>query len=410
MPSSLFALAIQRLSVRSHTIAAGFLAAALLLLALPPAPATAQEAPEEQTAPASATAQQIQEFAQRVRAESMRKHNEYGGAYIEVNGQVLLDYYTCPWSRLFIAVIDRDGKPAPVEQFILVDRKNCEKYTEQIIQLIGKMQPGDFIVMAVHDSINQQFNENGGNSILPSLQSAFAHVGVATDLAKLDPKTPYIAIGMKGAAPGEAVEIVGQGDGLETGAGTVRHPNLSYEQRAANVPFWTVTVKDQETGQPVAGAHVVVQQTREFFEFETDENGQVTFHWVAWSPKVLAITAEAPGKAKIERRWKNIFASEPLPWRFDIELPEGASLGGQVVDADGNPVAKAFLFLGVHQDVRTDGTPYPYVNDYQPIHADEDGRWQVDQAPAAWLNGHITFSKPGWGVTRTQLSITPELH
>ncbi|MEM1108029.1 MAG: hypothetical protein AAGH99_04980 [Planctomycetota bacterium] len=359
---------------------------------------------------AMSTAERVQEFAKRVRAESMRKFNEYGGAYIEVNGNVLIDYYTCPWSRLFLVVIDHNGNPGKVEQFILVDKRNNEKYVDRIVQIIEQMGDGDYIVMAVHDSINKKFNEQGDTSIPPRLQKSFARVGIATELAKLSPHTPYIAIGMKGAQPGEAVEVVGEGKGIATGAGTVRYPDVPYQERTAGAPFYRLTVTDAFTGEPIPGAKVIVQQTREFFEFTADERGQVEFSWVGWSPQVLGITAEAPGKAKMKLRWRDVTTKQRVPWHFELALPEGTILGGQVVDHNGEPVPKAYLFLSLDKGQLDDGVAYPYVNDFCPVHADADGRWQVRQAPKAYLNGSIRFSEPGWSHRRTAVQITPEIH
>ncbi len=364
----------------------------------------------EPAAPTAARAA-IEAFAQRVRVESMRKFNEFGGAYIEVDDEVLLDYYSCPQAQWFMAVVDTDGTAGKVEGFTLLQRTLTDQHVDRIEAIIEGMAEGQFLVVAVHDAVFVDFGELGF-SIPPRMQEALGRVGIATEFTTLTARrTPYLAIGMKGAAPGEAIERAGDGPGEANGAGTVRYPDEPYADRVDEAErFFTLTVLDDATGEPLAGARVVVQQTREFFEFVADDAGQVEFGWVAWSPKVLAVTAEAAGKAKMKMKWSPAGEAEAVPTEMTLRLPAGVTLGGSVVDAAGEPVPKGWLYFDLRSGPRGDGEAFPYANEYSPLRADDDGRWVTpDLVPADFPGGSVRFSKRGWSEPRTKAELDEAL-
>ena len=364
----------------------------------------------DHAAPTAARAA-IEAFAQRVRVESMRKFNEFGGAYIEVDDEVLLDYYSCPQARWYMVPVNEDGSASEVEGFALLQRTLTDQNVDRIEAIIEGMAEGQFLVVAVHDAVFVNFGEQGF-SIPPRMQEALGRVGIATDFTGLTARrTPYLAIGMKGAAPGEAIERAGDGPGEANGAGTVRYPDEPYADRVDEAErFFTLTVLDDATGEPLAGARVVVQQTREFFEFTTDDAGQVEFGWVAWSPKVLSVTAEAAGKAKMKLAWHPADEGAGVPTEMELRLPTGVTLGGTVVDAAGEPVPKGWVFFDLGAASNRDGEAFPYANEHSPLRADDDGRWVTpDLVPADFSGGSVRFGVRGWSEPRTKAELDEAL-
>lgn len=74
-----------------------------------------------------------------------------------------------------------------------------------------------------------------------------------------------------------------------------------------------------------------------------------------------------------------------IPETYDFTLQAGHRLSGLVVDADGKPVAKAKVQVEVEVNKRSEGVnPQPVIHSYLEDAAmtDEDGRWEITNAPA----------------------------
>lgn len=157
-----------------------------------------------------------------------------------------------------------------------------------------------------------------------------------------------------------------------------------------------IHILDDE-GRPLAGATL----TAAVWYLEGYEGERTAKHHTADKNGVVML--RVPKRLRILRLWPKLpgyvgqfhnFAKgtheegKLIPDKYVFHLPKGHSIGGQIVDEEGNPIE------GVHVRVKV-GDTLPGVStrltdsfDQPTVKTDADGRWQLNNAPAHGANGN----------------------
>lgn len=120
----------------------------------------------------------------------------------------------------------------------------------------------------------------------------------------------------------------------------------------------------------------------------TDTNGEVTLP-LPPSLRLLRLWAGAEGHAsefvqlyfKSQNEQENY--TKPLPEVFTFDLEAGTTMGGQVVNEAGEPIAGATVDARVNTNEEMNGVPRPSLwwNVDGTAETDEDGRWSLNRVP-----------------------------
>lgn len=128
-------------------------------------------------------------------------------------------------------------------------------------------------------------------------------------------------------------------------------------------------------GAPLAGVNLTLQSGSTQQSLRSDEAGRAEFVLAAGA-RYPVVKASAPGRVSMAIWWG---PDAPHPESYTLSLPRGASIGGRVLDPDGQAVAGARVFLSWQQN----GEPgRPSVSFWNVAReADEQGRWEADFLP-----------------------------
>ncbi len=133
-----------------------------------------------------------------------------------------------------------------------------------------------------------------------------------------------------------------------------------------------VTLKDAETGQPIAGAEVLSFANFTRTIQNTEANGQVSVDFDPQRHDSFSLLIRHSGYIPLQKYWyRNMPQDFPPPDDLQLTLLRGKTIGGRVTDSEGKPIADAEV--RVEYEMELDGVrmPSPYVK----IQTDADGRW-----------------------------------
>jgi beta-lactamase regulating signal transducer with metallopeptidase domain/thiol-disulfide isomerase/thioredoxin len=180
-----------------------------------------------------------------------------------------------------------------------------------------------------------------------------------------------------------------------------------------------VTVLDDETGKPLAGAEVLAPNEAAFFTGE--ENSP---HWFTGPEGVATIRLGKPSTGRLQKQtWFTLSARHEnysprgfswsdtdedvrtqLPAEVTVRLPHGVSAGGVVRDAAGNPVegVRVRVFgTDYWQGLRHEFSEYWSDSAGAPvIVTDASGHWQAPDFPRDMTQVRIEFTCPGGALLR----------
>ncbi len=153
-----------------------------------------------------------------------------------------------------------------------------------------------------------------------------------------------------------------------------------------------VTVVD-DAGKPVGG---VALECRAFpkpanwddgkFWGRTDANGVAAISWDgARDFDQFEMEIVAPGYAPYLARWE-FTPIAPVPLVYVARLAKGQTLGGKIVDEQGNPVADAEMEIRQVELKDQVGSRWDYKKTFR---TDANGRWTFESFPVAQINNNI---------------------
>lgn len=149
----------------------------------------------------------------------------------------------------------------------------------------------------------------------------------------------------------------------------------------------TIQVTDKATGEPIAQAAVNALGGRSI----TNDYGQCTVAVPLTGYFNFAITVSQPGYASMATRWRRIRDGQKLPSQLSFAMEPGTSIGGNVVDETGKPVAHATVHLS-EDNLHDDHSPHPELN--ADTQTDAAGKWVINSAPARLAQVSIQVTHP----------------
>ncbi|MGL4942912.1 MAG: carboxypeptidase regulatory-like domain-containing protein [Thermoguttaceae bacterium] len=171
------------------------------------------------------------------------------------------------------------------------------------------------------------------------------------------------------------------------------------QPRDGQYKSFALTILD-ETGQPVPRAKFMfggmpaplgVEKTINDMDAgignaETDENGLYIMTFPVNELKdirCLFFWIDTPGYAPYNGYW-NRPEADPIPSEFQVKLEKGTTIGGIIIDKDGNPVADATLMMSIEWENRHRGEVNS--NGYHcEVQTNAQGEWRYESLPLTLL-------------------------
>jgi protocatechuate 3,4-dioxygenase beta subunit/peroxiredoxin len=139
-----------------------------------------------------------------------------------------------------------------------------------------------------------------------------------------------------------------------------------------------LTVLDQASGQPIAGAQIEFDAEPTNGRTTTDARGQATIDFSSSQWPWLSVQhSHYVGK---EIRWHQGRESETPPTAYTVRLEPGTTIGGKVVDDAGKPITGAHVVVWLEGNKLPDPCESVYVSD-EGVKTSADGMWEMDDIP-----------------------------
>ncbi len=123
-----------------------------------------------------------------------------------------------------------------------------------------------------------------------------------------------------------------------------------------------------------------------------DASGRIAIEFPR-APTRLEAFIEIPGYGPYWAGWSSETHHEAIPDRFTAELETAWSVGGIVVDAEGQPIAGAEVHPGIEFKKRPgDGRQ---LGSGWTARTDDDGRWHIDTVPTSMAEVSVSINHPG---------------
>ncbi len=155
----------------------------------------------------------------------------------------------------------------------------------------------------------------------------------------------------------------------------------------------TITVVDEKSREPLAGAEVQLLLDDSKTSFTTDAKGKALVALPDWNVGLVRITVRSPRHVPILHYW-NPTPGEPLPSEATVSLERGTTIGGRVVDKNGSPIAGATTTLLV--PARRGGAPELFDLQDVSFTTDARGAWRCDVVPEDLPRVWVRLSHPNF--------------
>jgi thiol-disulfide isomerase/thioredoxin len=173
----------------------------------------------------------------------------------------------------------------------------------------------------------------------------------------------------------------------------------AYEPLAERRPFRLRVV--DKAGKGIPAAEVALRFPDNEVKTVTDADGRCACNLPKGKLDYLEIKTSQEGCVPMKMTWRSA-ADNQIPEEFLIEMDPGTTIGGIIVNEDGQPVKGATVSLLVPSN--EDQKPRPAIWDYR-VTTDERGKWQSDIMPSklddVWIKlSHADYvSDPMYGST-----------
>ncbi len=171
-------------------------------------------------------------------------------------------------------------------------------------------------------------------------------------------------------------------------------PAFANDDGDGDLKYLEVTVLDPE-GKPMAEVEVEVSLDGAAFPMQTDDEGIIGFNVPGGNGISLLLKVQHEGFAAIGARWNE---GDKLPEEFTIQMQKGVTIGGVVLNEDGQPVEMAtvkgtILYDSTVNGDKGEGELRPMLNS-DIATTDGEGRWQSSCAPEKKVHLQLKFSHP----------------
>lgn len=128
------------------------------------------------------------------------------------------------------------------------------------------------------------------------------------------------------------------------------------------------------------------------------DSGEVNFSYPAFKIGTLSIKAHKPGYCIKTILWSNT-SSMYIPDKTTITLEKGKTLGGKVINEDGQGIPGVEIYLHAVNSKnfgQKDGIPFSSVDPDTPVITDSEGCWNTNDIPDDADNVELRFSHPDY--------------
>ena len=157
-------------------------------------------------------------------------------------------------------------------------------------------------------------------------------------------------------------------------------------------------VVQAQTGQPLAGVEIGVENGTRPPGGQTDEQGHCRIGLPDRDPESFSVTAHKDGFVPMRADWRARYGVIRLPQEFTFTLEPATSIGGIVQNDQGQPIPGAAVFIS---DMRassmtgmTEQATFDIPESQSKLVTDLQGRWQFDLAPAGLSSVSIRLAHP----------------
>ncbi len=156
--------------------------------------------------------------------------------------------------------------------------------------------------------------------------------------------------------------------------------NSAFEQEVAKSDSLVVKVVDP-TGKAVKNAEVLTRIGNNRNKFQTDAEGKCEIGFSGDVPKPwMLVTVKAEGYPSMQSHWR-AGKGRQLPASLDFNLQRGTTMGGIIVDQEGNPIRGAKVSFRANGPKQAETHIYATSLDFK-AETDANGKWQCDSAPS----------------------------
>jgi Carboxypeptidase regulatory-like domain len=134
----------------------------------------------------------------------------------------------------------------------------------------------------------------------------------------------------------------------------------------------------------------------------TDESGVLKVN-LSQPPKQLSLFIITPGYGPYAARWSPNDTGQTIPGKFTAELEAGWSVGGIMVDADGQPVEGVKIRPGI--EFRKPPDDHSQLAMGNTVTSDKEGRWRFDSVPDSLHEIRIDFDHSAFKSDSKSLSM-----
>ena len=186
------------------------------------------------------------------------------------------------------------------------------------------------------------------------------------------PSTDEIATATPGAAPSQSA-------GQDASMGESRQDIADTADAPLNYLLLTFVAADN--GQPVPGVKVTVNIYNaigiSFGTVSSLRNGTCLIPYSTNTTK-LNIQCRADQFANTQLQWERK-RGENVPGQYRVELSRPVKIGGTVVDAEGQPVSNAEIFLSLSMGSNEASRPQSHHFDSERVSTDAVGHWEINR-------------------------------
>ena len=185
-------------------------------------------------------------------------------------------------------------------------------------------------------------------------------------------------------------------------------------------PIPTIEVRDSATNTPLAGVQIKIITGSSSGPpaidaqpslGETAAGGTIQLPYPPTDAEDLVISAFKPGYVPVGTRWHRLFPTDIAPDHFSFRLEKPITIGGRVLDIEGNPLPGATIFAEIQKqyepDINFDSEP-PFTT----ATTDANGNWTLPNVPAQYEKIAIGASHPlcldGSGLIPFDFAVIPD--
>lgn len=148
----------------------------------------------------------------------------------------------------------------------------------------------------------------------------------------------------------------------------------------------------KETKQPMSGVELSISVDNSTRKDITNEEGRCRIIFDKEEASYVGIRVRKEGFVPVDLRWYDVIIRTGIPKKYTLEIEQGTSIGGFILNEKGRPIEGATVYLLVHG---TDETKSIAINDQKET-TDINGQWRCDIVPSEIEDISIRLAHPDY--------------